>query len=148
VRLTQEKEQRWPHLVSEGYTVSSTATWDYNCIAFAAGVETEWWWPDADGQAKWPASVKREERLERFAEAFETLGYQVCEGDLLEPGYEKIAIYVREGVPTHAAKQLPDGTWKSKLGSWEDIEHRTLKAVEDYVYGKAVLCLKRKLAKL
>jgi hypothetical protein len=63
----------------------------------------------------------------------------------LEPGFEKIAIYLLGGAPTHAAKQLPDGRWKIKLGSWEDIEHNTTRAVEDYIYGKASVFMKRKL---
>ena len=99
-----------------------------------------------NGEAKWPEGVKREERLECFAEAYGTLGYQACGDGTLEPGCEKVAIYARDGVPTHAAKQLPDGRWKSKLGSWEDIEHQSLKAVEEYVYGRAVMYMKRRLA--
>jgi hypothetical protein len=48
------------------------------------------------------------------------------------------------GEPTHAAKQLPDGRWKSKLGDFEDIEHNTVKAVEDdYCYGTVVQYMKR-----
>jgi len=144
VRLPREKEALWPYLVSEGYQVTSGATWDYNCIAFAAGIETEWWWPDPNGDATWPEGVRREERIECFAEAFATLGYEVCERGELEPGFEKIAIYAAGGVPTHAAKQTPDGRWKSKLGGWEDIEHNTLKAVEEHVYGKVVLFMRRK----
>ena len=143
MRLSQDRERRWPYLVSEGYTVKSRETWDYNCIAFAADIETEWWWPDPNGEAKWPAGVKREERLECFAEAFGTLGYQGCEDGSLEAAYEKVALYSQNGVPTHAAKQLPDGRWKSKLGSWEDIEHNTVKAVEEHIYGKAVLYMRR-----
>ena len=146
MRLPRDKEKCWPYLVSEGYIVSSEATWNYNCIAFAADIENEWWWPDPNGEARWPAGVQREERLECFAEAFGTLGYQVCEDGMLEASYEKIAIYSQNGVPTHAAKQLPDGRWKSKLGSLEDIEHNTVKALEEYIYGKAVLYMKRQPA--
>jgi hypothetical protein len=144
VRLSADKEGRWPYLFSEGYQVASQPTWDYNCIAFAAGCESEWWWPDANGDAAWPDKVNREEQLACFAEAFATIGYQVCEHSDLEPGYEKIAIYARNGIPTHAARQLPDGRWKSKLGAWEDIEHNTLKAVEGDIYGQAVLFMKRR----
>ena len=90
--------------------------------------------------------MNREERLDYFVEAFGTLGYEVCPDGSLEADYEKVAIYTQSGVPTHAAKQLPDARWKSKLGSWEDIEHNTVKAVEEYIYGKTVLFLRRKLA--
>jgi hypothetical protein len=66
----------------------------------------------------------------------------------MEAGFEKIAIYVDgDGVPTHAARQLSDGAWTSKLGEWEDIRHLTLEAMEDdglgLGYGKVSLILKR-----
>jgi len=65
----------------------------------------------------------------------------------MEEGFEKIALYTFGGEPTHAAKQLPDGRWKSKLGDWEDIEHNTVKAVEDdSMYGEAVQYMKRPIS--
>jgi len=145
VGLSPDKERCWPNLVAEGYSVVSEETWQYNCIAFAADIQGEWWWPDPHGDARWPDGVQREERLQCFAEAYGTIGYQICEHGNLESGYEKIAIYTLNGIPTHAAKQLPDGRWKSKLGAWEDIEHETLRAVEEYIYGEATLYLKRKI---
>jgi hypothetical protein len=144
MRLHPAREQKWPYLLSEGYSVASIETWDYNCIAFAADVQDQWWWPDANGDAEWPPGVKREETLERFIEAFETLGYKRCWFPWRQRRFERIAIYTLNGVPTHAAKQLPDGRWKSKLGPWEDIEHNTIKAVEEYIYGKAVVYMKRR----
>jgi hypothetical protein len=133
-RLHSYRESKWPYLLSEGYDVTSVETWDYNCIAFVAGVQNQWWWPDTNGDGYWPIS-ERKETISCFIKAFESLGFEVCD-DGLEKGYEKIAIFALNGVPTHAAKQLPNGRWTSKLGSWEDIEHNTLKAVEEYVYGK------------
>jgi hypothetical protein len=137
------KESKWPFLASEGYVATSEATWDYNCIAFAADVETQWWWPDEDGNAFWPLTVPREETKQAFIDAYATLNYEVCNDGLLEEEYEKIVIYVSNGQPTHASKQLPDGRWKSKLGDWEDIQHNTPKAVEEHVYGKAEIYMKR-----
>jgi hypothetical protein len=147
VRLSPNRENKWPYLFSEGYEVTSIETFEYNCIAFAADVQVEWWWPDANGDAAWPISW-REETTECFIEAFQSLGYfghESCDSSL-EAGFEKIAVYSLRGVPTHAAKQLPDGRWKSKLGAWEDIEHNTPKAVEEYLYGKAVVFMKRQRA--
>jgi hypothetical protein len=144
LRIPYHQEKNWPYLSSEGYEKTSQATWDYNCIAFAADVEVKWWWPDAYGHGFWPISW-REESLPCFIEAFKSIGYtghESCNGNL-EAGFEKIAIYLLNGVPTHAAKQLPDGRWKSKLGPWADIEHNTPKAVEEYIYGKAMVFMKR-----
>jgi len=141
LRLSPQKENNWPYLLLEGYEVKSIDTWDYNCIAFAADVQTDWWWPDANGDAFWPIQW-REVTVPCFIAAFRTLGYEVCR-DGLESGFEKIAIYTLNGAPTHATKQLRDGRWKSKLGNWEDIEHNTLKAVEEYIYGKAEVFMRR-----
>jgi hypothetical protein len=143
MRLHQSKENKWPFLCSEGYDAVSPETWSYNCIAFAADKDTQWWWPDADGDADWPIA-RREVTLDCFIEAFETLAYKKCRSARQRRGFEKIAIYALAGEPTHAAKQLPDGRWKSKLGPWEDIEHNTLKAVEEYIYGKAVVFMERR----
>jgi hypothetical protein len=85
--------------------------------------------------------------LEAFVAAFATLGYTICTNGDLEQRYEKkVAIYAQNGVPTHAAKQLHDGRWKSKLGAWEDIEHSTLKAVEEHIYERAALFMRRKVS--
>jgi len=55
--------------------------------------------------------------------AFETLGYQLCKDGSLEKDVQKIAIFHLNNVPKHAAKQLPDGMWSSKLGNSFDISH-------------------------
>ena len=49
-------------------------------------------------------------------------------------------------VPTHAARQLPNGWWTSKLGPSFDIEHATPEAVAGGVYGDPVLFLSRAIA--
>jgi hypothetical protein len=77
-----------------------------------------------------------------------TIGYIECEDGSLEPGFEKIAIYAVQETgggltPTHAAKQLADGRWTSKLGPYEDIEHTLLENVNCPTYGAAVAYLKR-----
>lgn len=82
--------------------------------------------------------------MERFRQAFGTLGYTVCDDAALEQGVEKIAIYVDQGgEPTHAARQLETGLWTSKLGSMQDIEHETLGAIEGGLYGEVVLYMAR-----
>jgi hypothetical protein len=141
-RLIPQNEELWPNLVSEGYEVKSIQTWRYNCIAFAADDPSLTWWPSPQEDVYWPIE-RREVSLACFVEAFESIGYQKCEAGL-ESGFEKVAIYMFEGEPSHAAKQLPDGRWKSKLGGLEDIEHNTVKAVEDdCCYGRAVQYMKR-----
>ncbi len=82
--------------------------------------------------------------MDAFIQAYSTLKYTPCENSELESGYEKVAIYTNEnGVPTHATRQLPDGTWTSKLGKDVDIEHESLQVLEGSAYGKVKLFLKR-----
>lgn len=139
-----EIEKTYPNLPLTGYKITSPDSINYNCIAWAAGDEERWWWPDKNEQDYWPVGVKREETLQAFIEAFQTIGYQVCASESFEIGFEKIAIYADEnGKPKHAAKQLPNGKWTSKLGNWEDIEHESLAGLVGEVYGMVVQIMKR-----
>ncbi len=106
------------------FTVTSPASPVYNCIAWAAGDATRWWWPDAFGFYYWPDQTSRSETLDAFTAMFRGLGYEICEGSRLEAGFEKVAIYVDgRARPTHAARQLDNGNWTSKLGQEVDIQH-------------------------
>jgi hypothetical protein len=124
-------------------TVTSKATTQYNCIAWAAGDVLNNWWPDEMDIGFWPARVSREETLPAFVQAYETLGYKLCLDDSLQEGHEKVAIFGigPEGseTPTHAALQLKSGEWTSKLGPFEDISHKSVHDVRGPVYGR-VLC--------
>ncbi len=135
-------EDDFPNLNNTTWSLESDWTSEYNCIAYAADDTRNWWWP-ARGYY-WPDGVPRRATLENFILAFQTLGYELADDDQLEPGFEKVAIYVDDyGRPTHAAKQTESGSWISKLGDFEDIEHGTLQGLEDSDYGHAVRYLKR-----
>ncbi len=143
--MVREIEQIFPGLRGRNYQVTSPRDDAYNCIAWAAGDTADWWWPDEGGRPKssrWPAGVPRVLTLEAFREAFATLGYAVCEREEAEPGFEKIALFALTGMPKHAARQLPNGRWTSKLGPMEDIEHE-LHDLTGMVYGSVVLVMKR-----
>jgi hypothetical protein len=125
------------------YEVSSPPDDVYNCIAWAANDKLRWWWPDQFKKRYWPAGVLRDETLAAFQEAFASLGYAVCAGEELETGFEKVALFADpDGFPTHAARQLNNGRWTSKLGEIEDIEH-ALRDLEGAEYGAVVLVMKR-----
>ncbi len=138
-------ERDFPNLVIHGYKLTSPDTTDYNCVAWAAEDNQNWWWPDAQNEEYWPPDVPREETINAFEQAFQTLGYEVCEDDTLEPGFQKIAIYVNSNkTPTHVARQLPDGKWTSKLGQDEDIEHNNLQGLTGNPgYGEVTCIMKR-----
>ena len=144
---TSDLEECFPSLVIAGYGVTSPQTPRYNCIAWAVGDTRRWWWPDPSPFAYWPANIPRENTLQRFIEAFQTLGYEPCENAGLEPDVEKVAVYADDaGAPTHAARQLSSGARTSKLGREEDIEHRDLAGVEGEEYGHVVQLLRRPLS--
>ena len=87
----------------------------------------------------WPKGVPRDITIEAFIQAYEALGFRVCDGPELEPGFQKIAIYVdQDGDPSHAARQLENGTWTSKIGDHEEIEHINLECLFGPCYGQAV----------
>src|SRR5437867_2945073 len=118
-----ELEAVFPNLRSTAYDVISPATPRYNCIAWAAGDDQRWWEPTHVGGCYWPPGVPKTFTLDSYLQAFQQQGYELCNTGALEPGYEKVAIYSdQNGLPTHAARQLPRGTWTSKLGKLVDIE--------------------------
>ncbi len=133
----------FPHLTANGVAETAPPDARYNCIAWAAGRVDAWWWPDADGDAFWPATAPRAETVAAFVAAFTALGFDSCAAGDHEPGWEKIALYAVDGVPTHAARQLSDGSWTSKLGRGPVVSHNTPHGVEGPVYGLVCCFLKR-----
>jgi hypothetical protein len=145
VARDRDLERRFPRLREARYVITSPAEVEYNCVAWAAGDDSRCWWPDRLGQYYWPEGAHRQGTLEAFTEAFGTLGFEKCPDSSLEQGWEKVAIYAKaDGAPTHAARQLPDGTWTSKLGQLQDIQHPTLELVSCEDYGTPVLTLRRR----
>jgi phenylalanyl-tRNA synthetase alpha subunit len=138
-------EDSYPNLLSTDYQVTSQDTIDYNCVAWAAEDQERWWWPKPNNQDYWPLNVPREETIDAFMMAFQSLGYEVCQNCDWETVYQKIAIYTLNDKPTHVARQLSDGTWTSKLGQYEDIQHHCLEGLEGKQYGKVTVIMKRSL---
>jgi len=104
--------------------------------------------PDGGGRQSrrlgyWPAGVAREESIANFIAAFGTLGYEIGQSGHFEAGVEKIAIFSSDGTPTHVARQLPDGSWTSQLGTLEDIAHVDVHGVAQAEYGVVEVFLKR-----
>lgn len=126
------------------YDLKSPETDLYNCIAWSLYDTKRWWWPTLRYGCYWPPGFSRDNKRETVVAIFELSGYQKCDSENAEIGYEKVAIYeiVGEGVQ-HVARQLQTGEWTSKLGEWEDITHKTAKEVESADYGEVVQFLKR-----
>jgi hypothetical protein len=137
-------EDAFPGLHGRPYEITSRKDERYNCVAWAAGDDQNWWWPDENEEDRWPDGVARSETVEAFRDAFATLGYAACDNDQAEVGYEKVAVFALAGAPKHATRQLPTGRWTSKLGLVEDIEH-DLHDLAGSSYGLVVLIMKRRL---
>lgn len=135
-------ESDFPRLTPLNHRVTSPAALEYNCIAWSVGDTRRWWQPGVF----WPVeSLANDFGVGALIKAFESLGYEAAEGEAIEPGFEKVALYGSAQFYTHASRQLPDGRWTSKLGRAEDIEHDCPDAVAGGLYGEVVRIMKRSI---
>ncbi len=137
-------DKHFPKLKSLGFRQTSPPDY-YNCIAFAVGDLQRFWWPGEyppKSRDYWPSGVSNAATLEAFSKAFATVGFARCSDGKMEVGFEKIAPYALDSEIQHAAKQMEDGSWRSKLGPDEDIEH-PLEGLEGPCYGKVIAYFKR-----
>jgi hypothetical protein len=135
----------FPGLSEANHRQTSAKTPTYNCIAWAAGDNERWWEPaDPSLGYYWPDAATMGMQRKCLVEAYESLGYNTCADGSVRKGYQKVAIYAdAAGAWTHAARQLSDGKWTSKLGVSEDIEHDAPQGVEGDCYG-TVFCFMEK----
>jgi len=145
----EEIEQIFPGLKTGQWQITSEADKRYNCIAFAVHDTQQFWDASLVGMRGyyWPPGVQRDDSLNSWIRTFEMNSYGACENGEPEPGVEKIAVYVdQSGIPQHVARQLPDGTWTSKLGKEEDIQHNSLEALEGDLYGQVTTFMMRRIS--
>lgn len=140
--------QDFPDLTDADYIGTSPLTRRYNCIAWSIGNTAAKWWPDPWGVGAWTPGLPRTGNVAAFVTMYEARGYQICPDGSLEAGFEKIALYTVPGpmgliLPTHAAYQLANGNWTSKLGDFEDIEHFQVEKLNGPRYGSVHLYMKR-----
>ncbi len=138
--MMADLETLFPGLCGTEYLITSPSDSGYNCIAWAAGDQSRWWWPDATSY--WPFDEYRWETIACLLETFRSSGFSECDA-LNDDGADYIALYTNDdGCILHAARRLPNGRWTSKLGELVDIEH-DLRALEGAQYGKVTLLLTR-----
>ncbi len=134
---------QFPQLAHDGYAPHSDPTPAYNCLAFAAGIDNEWWQPGF----VWPAELSDEDlSVTALIAMFERKGFELCPDGSTEAGVEKIALYGGardEEEYEHASRQLEDGRWVSKLGKGEDIIHPRAESVAGGLYGELRYFMKR-----
>ena len=132
-----------PNSFIEPLVITSLPTGNYNCIAWALEDTTRFYWTGPEAFFYWESDLPREETIDSFVQLFARYDYEICQNALKERGYTKIALFTKDDIPTHAARQLPNGLWTSKLGILEDVRH-TLSAISGGIYGSVALVLKKK----
>ena len=122
-----------------------------NCMGFALGLD-EWWEPGIFKRGKklnpyatWPANCLEDESIAAFASAAESQGFSYCYNAEWENGFQKIVLYYKDGLFTHAARITAAGRMKSKLGEYSDIEHDA-DALDCELYGDGRVYMKRSVA--
>lgn len=133
----------FPKLTDSNHQETSQFDPTYNCIGHAA--ESRLWWqpePTFGLKVYWPSTAPREMTVDAYIKAYEAEGYTTCSDELHEDGFKKIAIYALNGIPKHAARQLTQDSWTSKLGRGEDITHQ-LHDITGPMYGCVVAFLKK-----
>ena len=131
----------FPNLATEGFEIVGQPSEQYNCIAYAAGDTSEWWWPD--GINYWPPWATLTNRIESLQEAFSGQGYERCDDSNAEAGYHKVALYESHGEMRHAAAQIHTGRWRSKMGKGPVIEHHNTESLSGGVYGEPTVFMRR-----
>ena len=129
----------FPKLNARNHRITSREDSGYNCVAWAACDSTRWW---DHLHGYWPDGVTRAGSVDAYVELFRVLGFEVSDGSKLEPGFEKIALYAKNGEFTHVARLLESGNWTSKLGTLEDIEHNDLESLASDSYGRPAVFLR------
>lgn len=131
----------FPNLRRDGFTVVGPQSDLYNCIAYAAGDASQWW-AHIPGRY-WPSHATRSERLESLIEVFAGLGFEQCHDSQVEEGYQKVTLYEERGAWTHAALQMPNGHWRSKMGEGPVIEHPNPESLSAGPYGDATTFMRK-----
>ncbi len=136
----EDLEQDWPRLQNgAGYRDGevSDANEAYNCFAWAIGRNDIRFDSSDEPCSYWPRGIEPSPYVESYVEVYSSEGFEVCDNPSLEEGCVKIALYEDRysGEAVHAARQLSNGCWTSKMGFIEDISHQHLSSLEGYYQG-------------
>jgi hypothetical protein len=83
-------DQDFPRLTPETHRLTSPAAIDCNCVAWAAGETENWWQPGVF----WPTQTPPDEfGITALEGVFKALGFEPCDDDGTESGFEKVALY-------------------------------------------------------
>ncbi len=125
---------QFPLLTKSNHVITSPKDQSYNCIAWSLKFNACWFWPSAF-PAYWPIPHNGQATLATFSAMYAHYGYTLTASFTYQPNFARIAVYVLNGKITHAAYQVNEVMWASKLGSEEDILHE-LHALDGPTYGQ------------
>lgn len=121
-------------LLTDYELIPNSESMEYNCISHTLNINNDISWP-FDNNNYWP--VSRNLTKESFDKFYEFHGFEKM--NLLDFSYDskyiKVALYTNKGIPTHAAIQVDEFFWESKIGELGIIKH-DLFEIEDNVYGE------------
>jgi hypothetical protein len=147
--ISKELKKCFPNITYLNSRATSAKNDDYNCIAWALEISNNWFWPSGGNDTSTLIiGLPRILNKTAFVRLFEYFGYRIIpdKNNSLESYTQKIAIYVDSfGRPTHAARQLRNGKWTSKLGRSIDIEHDTPEVLEGPMYGLADIIMGKRI---
>ena len=83
--------------------------------------------------------------MESLEELFAQPEYEQCNDRSPEDGYQKVALYEIQGRFQHAALQMPNGRWSSKMGQGPLIEHLNPESLSGGMYGDATAYMRKAL---
>lgn len=107
----------------------------YNCIGWSLSTDMDKIWPDIREQDSWPVTLPRNETFENFAAMYRLCGFVPVSNGNYEMNKEKVVIYIKNGLVSHASRQLASGAWTTKMGGGVDAEHATPEVLEGCGYG-------------
>jgi len=149
--LPDDVYQHFPKLRNAEHEKTSERTYgkpiQYNCLAWAAGDNLNWW--ETRAEWYWPTDYPPDLEFEPdipiniVMDALRAVGFQRCDDSEYVPGHDTVALYASDGIFKHAARRISDQAWTSKLGDFEDIEHATLECLSEYGYGKPTMFMRR-----
>jgi hypothetical protein len=120
-------------LLSDYELIPNSEKDSYNCISHTICLYDKLSWPIDSPDVYW--LVKNEKTKESFEQFYEYHAFEKCYLDFsYDSNYTKVALYTKDGIPTHASIQIDDIWWESKIGQLGIIKH-DLFEIEGESYG-------------
>ena len=122
------------------FIIPNTKDDNYNCVGYSLEINE---FVSHHIGRYWIDSIERSGSINNLIKVFEYFGFERSDSSV-EEGYKKIVIYGNRGFASHAAIQLDDIWYQSKMGEYEICKHK-LEAIEGILYGYPKVWMKKKI---